>query len=887
MVRRTISTKVDKTKYTEVRLPKDISPSHYELVIATDFTTHTFDGSVKIYLDNSDVNKLVKFIHLHSNDLNITEGCLHPQDESQSISVLENIYTNPDNEVTSLEFNESVQNPKSLTLRFNAKLNDKMKGYYKTSFKIDKKTVWAGSTQFEATDARRAFPCWDEPDFKATFQVTLRYRKTFAIAPHVLLQRIALSNTRLVEQIEENDEVLDRFDVTPKMSTYLLAFVIGPFEYLEEKLGKRTIRVYTTPGKKAQGKFPLEVACRAITFYEKYFEIDYPLDKLDLIAIPDFSSGAMENWGLVTYRETCLLVDSEKTSTSRKQYIAIVVAHELAHQWFGNLVTMEWWTDLWLNEGFASFMEVFCVDHLFPEYDIWTQFLNDCQGPALELDALHNTHAIEVPVKHPSEIDEIFDEISYNKGGSVIRMLYDYIGDESFRKGLNHYLNKHKYSNASTSDLWASLEFISKKPVTKMMSGWTSRPGFPYIKASFLKKNNLTYLNLVQKKFTYDGQLSEGDTDVKWMVPVHTISGSSPSKKSPVAIFDGDHWLIQMNEERDNWIKVNPGSTGFFRVEYSPELLSKLMVPINDKTLPAADRLSIQSDYFALSQSGIVSATEYLKLLQSYIGETNFSVWLSIDSNISKLSVLFQNSDFLDEFKAFGRQLYSEIFKKVTWDKKSGENHTDSMLRPIIISRLISFNDQAVIEEALKKFHSQSSGHKPIVADLRAAVYKAVAVHGDDQLFNILFDIYRNDELHEEKNRALYSIGCAKDAQRLEKAIEFATSWEVKSQDMVFTVSSLGAHNPPVAWNMFKEHEELFRKKYGSTSLMARVVKSATVNLVTEEAAADLEGFFKEHNFPEADRTVKQSLEKIRHSVAWLNRDGDNVRKFLKNPASE
>lgn len=274
-----------------------------------------------------------------------------------------------------------------------------------------------------------------------------------------------------------------KFDKTPIMSTYLVAVVVGEYDFVEGKSSDGVlVRVYTPKGKKEQGQFALEVATKVLPYYNKYFNIAYPLPKMDLIAIADFSAGAMENWGLVTYRETCLLVDPQNTSTVRKQWIALIVGHELAHQWFGNLVTMEWWTHLWLNEGYASFVEFLCVAHLFPEYDIWTQFVTDTYIKALELDALKNSHPIEVPVGHPSEIDEIFDDISYNKGASVIRMLHSYIGDEDFRKGMSLYLNRHSYSNALTEDLWAALEEASSKPVGDVMSTWTKQQGFPVLK---------------------------------------------------------------------------------------------------------------------------------------------------------------------------------------------------------------------------------------------------------------------------------------------------------------------------------------------------------------------------------------------------------------------
>lgn len=331
-------------------------------------------------------------------------------------------------ELSFLEFDDISPQNASLYLEFKGELNDKMKGFYRSKyFKPDGTEQFAAVTQFEATDARRCFPCWDEPALKATFDITLKVPKNL----------IALSNMPIKDQKTlDNDLEEISFKKTPKMSTYLVAVVVGEFDYVEDVTRDGVIvRVYTPLGKKEQGRFALKVATKVLPYYNDYFKISYPLPKMDLIAIADFSAGAMENWGLVTYRETFVLVDPDNTSLIRKQSIALTVGHEIAHQWFGNLVTMEWWTYLWLNEGYASFVEFLCVNHIFPEYDIWTQFVTDMHTRALELDTLQNSHPIEVEVHHPAEIDEIFDEISYNKGASVIRMLHNYLGDEIFRKG--------------------------------------------------------------------------------------------------------------------------------------------------------------------------------------------------------------------------------------------------------------------------------------------------------------------------------------------------------------------------------------------------------------------------------------------------------------------
>ncbi|MEK6866160.1 MAG: M1 family metallopeptidase, partial [Thermoproteota archaeon] len=330
---------------------------------------------------------------------------------------------------------------------------------------------YLATSQFEAADARRAFPCWDEPKAKATFDISIIAENKFT----------AISNMPVTSKKRMKNKTLYKFAKTPIMSTYLIYLGVGEFEYLTSKIGKIQVRVITTKGNKSKGKYSLELGKKLLSSYEKYFGIKYPLPKLDLIAIPDFASGAMENWGAITFRETILLYDPKTSSTRTKQYIAEVISHEIAHQWFGNLVTMKWWNDLWLNESFATFMATKFVDKFYPEWDLWNQFVEDAMNTAMGLDSLKNTHPIDVKVNSTSEIREIFDAISYDKGGCVLRMLEHYVGESNFQKGLKQYLADFKYKNAEGQDLWDAIGKISKMPVRAMVLTWLKQPGFPVV----------------------------------------------------------------------------------------------------------------------------------------------------------------------------------------------------------------------------------------------------------------------------------------------------------------------------------------------------------------------------------------------------------------------
>lgn len=671
-------------------------------------------------------------------------------------------------ETATLRFDAALQPGAALLhMEFTGTLNDKMKGFYRSEYMAPCGLKrYAGVTQFEATDARRCFPCWDEPAIKATFDITL----------NVPSDRIAMSNMPTIKLVTHDSHSTYTFDTTPKMSTYLVAVVVGEFDYVEGVSADGVnVRVYTPLGKKEQGLFALDVAVKVLPYYKEYFNIAYPLPKVDLIAIADFSAGAMENWGLITYRETFLLVDPENTSLIRKQSIALTVAHEIAHQWFGNLVTMEWWTHLWLNEGYATFVEFLCVHHLFPEYDIWTQFVTDMHTRALELDCLKNSHPIEVPVGHPSEIDEIFDEISYNKGASVIRMLYHYIGDADFRKGMHIYLTRHQYGNTLTEDLWKALGEASSKPVPAVMSTWTEQKGFPVINVSSQRNGNRCTLTINQAKFTADGLASE--VDYFWMIPITVSTSKAPTKITTTTVVNKTSMEIELDDIAPNeWIKVNPGTVGYYRTRYTSDMLQQFRSAITDQSLPPLDRLGLLDDLFALVQAGQTSTIEVMKLIESYRNETNYTVWTSITNSLSKLQILLSHTNLEEKFNRFGIQLYKPVAERLGWDPKADESHLDTLLRSLVLNRLVSFSCPDTLAEATKRFDLHASGECLLSADIRTACYKAVLQTADIETYEKMLKLYRATDLHEEKDRISRALGSIRNVDILRMVVDFAMS---------------------------------------------------------------------------------------------------------------
>ncbi|XP_014243033.1 puromycin-sensitive aminopeptidase [Cimex lectularius] len=852
------------------RLPKTVTPLHYDLFLKPNLKTLDFVGKetvqIKIHTPTSSIVLNSLELAIKSAGLELNGRVLTPK-----------VNLSQEDETLTLEFTEPLPaGEASLMFEFSGELNDKMKGFYRSNISsVEGEPLWAAVTQFEPTDARRCFPCWDEPAIKSVFDITVSAPK----------DKVALSNMPMASEQMEGDQRVVKFLQTPVMSTYLVAVVVGDFDHVEDTSEDGVlVRVYTPVGVKEQGRFALHVATKVLPFYKDYFQIAYPLPKIDLVAIADFSAGAMENWGLVTYRQSCLLVDPENTSASRKQWIAIVVGHELAHQWFGNLVTMEWWTHLWLNEGYATFVENLCVAHLFPEYDIWTQFVSDMFIRALELDCLKNSHPIEVPVGHPSEIDEIFDDISYNKGASVIRMLHRYIGDADFRKGMHLYLTRHQYSNTFTEDLWAALEEASKKPVRAVMSTWTKQMGFPVIRVvSSEQEGNCRVLKVAQEKFCAD--IATKNDSSLWMVPLTFSAKGRENEVIHSVMLEGKSATISIPDIEPNaWVKLNPGTVGVYRVSYPQCDLDRLIPAIKDMSLPPLDRLGLVDDLFALVQAGRCTTVQVLQVISAMQNEDNFTVWSIIANCLGKVSALLSNTDQTDNFKKFGVYLFKTIGDKLGWEPKPQESHLDTLLRSLVLSRLGWYGDEDTIKEAKRRFKAHVTGEHLIPADLRAAVYKTVLSVGNQDTYNSMLKLYRDESLQEEKDRILRSLGAIGDKKILTKVLEFTMSDEVRSQDKVFVVISVAMTKVgrELAWEFLKTNWVELLNRYEGGFLLPRLVKHTMEDFASEEMAKEIEDFFANKDTSAAERSIQQSVETILLNAAWLKRDIEDIQMFLK-----
>ena len=696
----------------------------------------------------------------------------------------------------------------------------------------------------------------------------------------------AVSNTPIVgESGAGNDLKTVQFAETPRMSTYLLAFVVGDLACVEETAPNGTLmRVFATRGNEHLGRFALDTAIRLLEYYNDYFGIPYPLEKLDHFAIPDFAAGAMENWGAITYREVALLFDPENSAAPTRQRIVEIIAHEMAHMWFGDLVTMEWWDDLWLNESFASWMGNKATDALFPEWSMWTQFLYQDVGEGLRIDALRNSHPIEANVKDPGEIREIFDAISYNKGASILWMLEQYLGEDTFRDGLRVYLSRHKYGNAQGADLWKAMEEESGRPVISLMDSWIKQTGFPALTVEHSSDGKS--LTLSQKRFLYDQLLGEDPGDTTWKVPV-SVSHSDGSSGKP-ALMEGP--ILELPADAaQSWTKVNPGQNGFYRVRYAPDMLPPLLTAASSFDLPPTDRLGLQSDLFALVKAGMEPATRYLDLVGAYKGETDATVWTDLSTNLRELEVLLADHPSLDQLRSFNKTVYENIVDRLGWEESPGEGHLDALLRTTVLARAGGLGNESVLEEARDRFQRYLQDPTSLRPDIRGVAYSLVALDADRDLYETLWELEDRATLQEEKRRLLGAVSRPRDPGLLQETLERSLSDRVRAQDAPLVIISVAANRfgRDLAWDFVKDNWAEFDRRYGKGGFMIMRLVSITETFTTLERADEVEAFFEANPVAGAQRTVQQALESIRLNARWLELNSDAVTAWITgNPST-
>lgn len=840
------------------RLFGQFRPQHYRLFLAPNAQAMDFNGTVEIR--GQKVGRPSQRLTFHQKQLRITQATLtkHDKQGDQQVSISRiNLHGGFD-EVRLHTDQLLYPGDYTVTLTFSGRITRPMNGLYPSYYQENGQEKLLLATQFESHHAREAFPCIDEPEAKATYDLSLATRAGQTV----------IANTPVARQTTKAGVQTTFFETSPKMSSYLLAFVIGDLAYLESTTQRGIkVRTYTIPAHIKHTKEALRIAVDCLNFYEDYFGIDYPLPKCDLIGLPDFASGAMENWGCITFREACLIIDPKNTSLPVRQYVAMVIAHELAHMWFGNLVTMRWWTDLWLNEGFASWVEYLAVDQLFPQWQMWTQFISDEQQTALRLDALQNTHPVEVPVRHPDEIRTIFDTISYSKGASVIHMLQQYLGADEFREGLRHYLKEHAYGNTVTDDLWAALEKVSGKPVAKFMTAWTGQPGFPLLTAKV--DNNGVQAH--QQPFLANPQAKP--QALTWPVPVNR-------KLTPNVLDYPDYnWPANHLET----LVLNQQQSGFYRTVYNPAHLDNLAQSIRHGQLSPVERLGLLSDVFEAAKAGYCSSIDALSLLNAYTNEDNTAVWDVIAGGIHSLRGVMDDDQLRAALKPFVRRLVARQLRRLGWQPHPKESYFDSLLRPTILGLASHADDTAVVKEALGRF-ARMKQPEDLPADLRGVIYGTAARHGTQATFDKLLALHNHpDTLSEEKNTLAAAMCAFEQPALIRQALAQIDSNSVRLQDVGYWLafSFMNRHAKKMTWQWLTKHWDWLEANLGTDMAFARLPMYAGRSFSDASFLPTYRRFFESVMSPSLERSYRQGVEMIEWQSAWKKRDLAAVRKFI------
>jgi len=831
----------------------DPSPLNYKLIFEPDLKKFTFDGLESVSIN---CKKSVNIITMNCAELKI-KSCIV---KSGKKIIKSTPKINEKTEELQIKLGEKIRGLCTVDLEFKGILNDRLLGFYRSKYQQNGKTKYLATTQFEAADARRAFPCWDEPEAKATFEISIIADNKFT----------AISNMPIKTKKKIGNKITYNFQKTPLVSTYLIYLGVGEFEYLTGKAGKIQIRVVTTKGNTSKGKFSLELGKKLLTSYEKYFGIKFPLPKLDLIAVPDFAAGAMENWGAITFRETILLYDPKTSSTRTKQFIAEVISHEIAHMWFGNLVTMKWWNDLWLNESFATFMATKFVDKFYPEWDLWNQFVEDAMNVAMGLDSLKTTHPIDVKVNSPAEIREIFDAISYDKGGCVLRMLENYVGEPNFQKGLKKYLSDFKYKNAKGQDLWDAIGKASGMPVTTMINTWLKQPGFPLVEINQDGNN----LKIKQKRYLLesDKKFSKG----LWSIPLSLGLEKETSK----TLFSKKSMSIKLPKNTIGFV-ANYGRKGFYRVKYDEGILLDLKMLVDQKRIPPIDRWAIQNDLFSLCVSGDEQVRNYLDFSDAYFDEDSYLASVNVAHNLASLYFRAFDEKFIEEIRSYAINYFRKILSNLGWEPQKSDKHTDALLRTFTIAVLGKMNDDAVTVEAIKKYHKFLKSPSSLSPDLIETICSIAAWNGNSKTFAELKKLYTNAKTMEEKLRFLGAMCGFQDKKLLVRTLNFSQTSEVRSQNMQLPIMKV-AGNPygeKVLWPWLKKNWKNINKKVGHGNPLFNRIVASIAGVADDSMENEIKLFFKNNPTPGTERTQSQTLERIRINSKFLR----TMRKEFKN----
>ncbi len=846
------------------KLPKTLVPRHYVIHLEPDVEQMTTEGAEGVEIE---VLKPSSQIVLNAVETEIWNASLAHGSSREELKP----QFDAANQVVKFITSVPLQ-PGSYTLSFSfrSKISNGSRGLFAQSYDLRGKPESLLATQFEPADARRVFPCWDEPSFRATFQLSIK----------TLKKNIAVSNMPAVaEQAFGNDQKIVIFGRTPPMASYLVSLVCGKLEWLEDQVAGVRLRVLTTPGKKEFGEFALESTKKLLEYYNDYFGIAYPLPKLDQIALPVNFGGAMENWGAIVYNENLLLFDPGNSSSATQEQAFTVVAHEVAHQWFGDLVTIAWWDNLWLSESFATWMERKAEERLYPQWRGWLRSCEDRER-AMFQDAQENTHPIQQAINGEDEAVDAFDDITYWKGQYFIRMLEGFIGDDAFRDGIRLYLKENQFSNANATNLWNALEKSSSRSVTKLASSWIEQPGFPLIKMTAECMNKNRVVTLEQSRFSFE---PNGSVTQPWVVPIGILSTADPHRPR--------YALLEKITENfdfpgcDGALNANADSFGFYRVWYDPDLLSRLGRDWN--RLSEEERVDFVSDTWAMVMSNRTPITSYLALLDRLRSETSYSVWHNVIQALTMIDRLERGATGRAAYQAYVCTLLGPLFERVGWDSKSDEELATKLLRSDLIQTLGIFGDRIVIDEAFRRFEESRKGQADLSPDLRRAIAQVVGRYSSPEVYEELRQLAQQASLLEAKQDYYRALEVALDPELAKQTLDLTLTKEISTAESTtaFSAIALTGEHADLAWRFTKAHlDNLYAQRGDSlwSDLLPRIAEGFNASEYADEfvqlarsrgsanslskakAAADQLHFrakLKDHLLPDVDDWVLKKLD--------------------------
>ncbi|KAK4504672.1 hypothetical protein PRZ48_002633 [Zasmidium cellare] len=845
-------------------LPEDVKPNNYAISL-TDLSPGepwTYQGTVNIDVEIKKATKSIVLnafaLKLHSAEVAADSG------KHSSALKASNISYDEKNQRATLAFDQELpQSSKAvLSISFEGIMNNNMAGFYRSKYKPtvepskgvakDNEHHYMFSTQFESSDARRAFPCFDEPNLKATFDFEIEIPEDL----------VALSNMQEKETRKSKaGHKIVSFDRTPIMSTYLLAWAFGDFEYIEDFTRRKyngkslPVRVYTTRGLKHQGQLALDSAHQIVDYFSEIFQIDYPLPKVDLLAVHEFYASDQKYRNRVVY----------------------VVAHELAHQWFGNLVTMDWWSELWLNEGFATWVGWYAVDHLHPDWNVWGQFVTDSMQMAFQLDSLRTSHPIEVPVRNALEVDQIFDHISYLKGSSVIRMLASHLGVKTFLQGVADYLKANKYSNATTNDLWSALSKASGQDVPTFMDPWIRKIGFPVVTVA----EEPGQLSVKQSRFLTAGEVKPEEDETVWWIPLGLKTGpqATDAKREPFTAKEDTYRDIDTS-----FYKINADQTGFYRTNLPPQRLIELSKSL-DK-LSVQDKIGLVGDAAALAVAGEGTTPAVLSFLEGFVTEKNYLVWSEVLSSLGKIRSVFSTDDEVSAaLRKYTLKLVSAATDKIGWEFGPSDDYLTGQLRALLISTAGQVGHESVVAEAQKRFKAFIDGDsKAIHPSLRAAVFKIAIKNGGQDAYKAVQKEFTTTTSIDGKEITLQALGSVQTHDLATDYLKFAFGGNVAVQDLHSVGGSL-ANNSKVrnaVWEYIKAEWPAIRERLGANMVvLERFLRISLQKFASAEVEKDIEQFFSNKDNTGYDRGLAVVSDTIKGNARYRERDLERTREWL------